>query len=160
MHPHESATNIWPEAGGGMEALGKRSLRTASAKTIFNKTWLSENHTFQLHKNITIFCALEPRSLHSSLTLHTLHPPSLSDLGNALWKKFNLSQQRKGVKECTVETETDVEDKRMDTKRGRRGWDELGDWDWHILWKRAWQPTSGFFPGESHGQRSLAGYSP
>ena len=28
-----------------------------------------------------------------------------------------------------------------------------------IPWKRAWQPTPGFLPGESHGQRSLAGYS-
>ena len=27
-------------------------------------------------------------------------------------------------------------------------------------WKRAWQPTPIFLPGESHGQRSLAGYSP
>ena len=27
-------------------------------------------------------------------------------------------------------------------------------------WKRAWQPTLGFLPGEFHGQRSLAGYSP
>ena len=25
---------------------------------------------------------------------------------------------------------------------------------------RAWQPTPVFLPGESHGQRSLAGYSP
>ena len=25
---------------------------------------------------------------------------------------------------------------------------------------RAWQPTPVFFPGESHGQRSLAGYGP
>ena len=25
---------------------------------------------------------------------------------------------------------------------------------------RAWQPTPGFWPGEFHGQRSLAGYSP
>ena len=25
---------------------------------------------------------------------------------------------------------------------------------------RKWQPTPVFFPGESHGQRSLAGYSP
>ena len=25
---------------------------------------------------------------------------------------------------------------------------------------RAWQPTSVFFPGEFHGQRSLLGYSP
>ena len=25
---------------------------------------------------------------------------------------------------------------------------------------RAWQPTPVFMPGESHGQRSLVGYSP
>ena len=27
-------------------------------------------------------------------------------------------------------------------------------------WRRAWQPTPEFLPGESHGQRSLAGCSP
>ena len=27
-------------------------------------------------------------------------------------------------------------------------------------WRRAWQPTPVFLPGESRGQRSLAGYSP
>ena len=26
-----------------------------------------------------------------------------------------------------------------------------------IPWRRAWQPTPVFLPGESHGQRSLAG---
>ena len=29
-----------------------------------------------------------------------------------------------------------------------------------ISWSRKWQPTSVFLPGESHGQRSLASYSP
>ena len=29
-----------------------------------------------------------------------------------------------------------------------------------MLWVRAWQPTPVFLPGESQGQRSLAGYSP
>ena len=29
-----------------------------------------------------------------------------------------------------------------------------------ILWRREWQPTPDFLPGQSHGQRSLAGYSP
>ena len=29
-----------------------------------------------------------------------------------------------------------------------------------IPWRRKWQPTPGFLPGESHGQRSPAGYSP
>ena len=27
-------------------------------------------------------------------------------------------------------------------------------------WRRGWQPTPVFLPGESHGQRSLAGYRP
>ena len=29
-----------------------------------------------------------------------------------------------------------------------------------IPWRRAWQPTLEFLAGESHGQRSLVGYSP
>ena len=27
-------------------------------------------------------------------------------------------------------------------------------------WRKAWQPTPVFLPGESHGERSLAGYGP
>ena len=30
----------------------------------------------------------------------------------------------------------------------------------YIPWRRKWQPTPVFLPGESHGQRNLAGYSP
>ena len=33
-------------------------------------------------------------------------------------------------------------------------------WAWKIPWRRAWQATPVFLPGESHGQRSLVGYSP
>ena len=33
-------------------------------------------------------------------------------------------------------------------------------WVGKILWRRAWQPTPVFLPGQSHGQRSLAGYGP
>ena len=29
-----------------------------------------------------------------------------------------------------------------------------------IPWRRKWQPTPVFLPGESHGRRSLVGYSP
>ena len=31
---------------------------------------------------------------------------------------------------------------------------------WEDPWRREWQPPLVFLPGESHGQRSLAGYSP
>ena len=33
-------------------------------------------------------------------------------------------------------------------------------WVRKILWRRKWQPTPVFLPGEFHGQRSLVGYSP
>jgi len=32
-------------------------------------------------------------------------------------------------------------------------------WVGKIPWKRKWPPTSLFFPGKFHGQRSLVGYS-
>jgi len=33
-------------------------------------------------------------------------------------------------------------------------------WVRRIPWRRKWQPSPVFLPGKSHGQRSLAGYSP
>ena len=39
----------------------------------------------------------------------------------------------------------------------RRG---LDPWLRKIRWRRKWQPTPVFLPGEFHGQRGLAGYSP
>ena len=39
----------------------------------------------------------------------------------------------------------------------RHGFDP---WFGKIPWRRAWQPTPVFLLGESHGQRSLVGYSP
>jgi len=37
---------------------------------------------------------------------------------------------------------------------------EFDPWVRKIPWSRKWQPTPVFLPGESHGQRSLEGYSP
>ena len=36
----------------------------------------------------------------------------------------------------------------------------LDPWVGKIPGRRAWQPIPVFLPGESHGQRSLVGYSP
>ena len=36
----------------------------------------------------------------------------------------------------------------------------FNSWVRKIPWKKKWQPTPVFLPGESHGQRSLVGYSP
>jgi len=39
---------------------------------------------------------------------------------------------------------------------GRPG---FNPWVGKIPWRRKWQPTPVFLPGESHGQRNLVGYS-
>ena len=36
----------------------------------------------------------------------------------------------------------------------------LDPWIRKIPWRKKWQPTPVFLPGESHGHRSLTGYSP
>ena len=37
---------------------------------------------------------------------------------------------------------------------------QVDPWAQEIPWRRTGQLTAGYLPGESHGQRSLAGYSP
>ena len=37
---------------------------------------------------------------------------------------------------------------------------EFNPWVGKIPWRRKWQPTPVFLPGESNGQRSLADYGP
>ena len=37
---------------------------------------------------------------------------------------------------------------------------DVDPWVRKVPWRRAWQPTPVLLPGESYGQRSLAGYSP
>ena len=36
----------------------------------------------------------------------------------------------------------------------------FSSWARKIPWRKAWQPTPVFLPGESHGHRNLVGYSP
>ena len=42
----------------------------------------------------------------------------------------------------------------------RHEWLRFNPWVEKILWRRTWQPILVFLPGESHKQRSLAGYRP
>ena len=45
----------------------------------------------------------------------------------------------------------------QETQETQHGFDP---WVGKITWRRQWQPTPVFLPGEFQGQRSLAGYSP
>jgi len=51
-------------------------------------------------------------------------------------------------------------DKELACQHRRHKRSRFDPWVGKIIWRRTWQPTSVFLPGESHGQRSLAGGSP
>ena len=55
-------------------------------------------------------------------------------------------------------TEATQQQQQQQCRSRWRHWFDL--WVGKIPWRRAWQPTPVFLPGELHGQRSLAGYSP
>ena len=48
----------------------------------------------------------------------------------------------------------------MGSQRVRHDWATELNWTEYMYIRRAWQPTPVFLPGESHGQKSLASYSP
>ena len=56
--------------------------------------------------------------------------------------------------------ESDTTERLDFTSLHQCGRHELDPWVWKIPWRRKWLPTPVFLPGKSHGQRSLAGYSP
>ena len=59
---------------------------------------------------------------------------------------------------CDISSPTTGKESACQCRRPRRpGFDPCIE---KIPWRRKWQPTPVFLPGESHGQSSLAGYSP
>ena len=75
------------------------------------------------------------------------------------WTSFSLGARHEkswGVPGATSGKEPTFQCMRH--KRGKR-WG-FSPWVGKIPWRRAWQPTPAFLPGESHGQRSLVGYRP
>ena len=51
-------------------------------------------------------------------------------------------------------------DKEPSCQCRRRKRHRFNPWVGKIPWRRTWQPTPVILPGESHGKRSRAGYSP
>ena len=59
----------------------------------------------------------------------------------------------RGLPRCASDKELTLQCRRL-----KRHW--FNPWARKIPWRRTWQPTPVLLPGQSHGQRSLEGYSP
>ena len=86
-----------------------------------------------------------------TLTLFNLHGASLVAWILFYWERIWPASQQ------TVGFPRQLRQYRICLQCRRPG---FGPWVGKIPWKRQWQPTPVVFPGKSHGQRSLVGYSP
>ena len=78
---------------------------------------------------------------------------------NLAWKKYNLySAFRRKKRSFSVCWDFPIAQMAKNLPECRRS--GFNTWVRKILWRRKWQPTPVFLPGESHRQRSLVGYNP
>ena len=107
-------------------------------KKIFNKRLLTKQYK-QIHVH-------PPDNLNTSEFLK-IHNPS----------KFTQKKMNNCPVTTTVGSPGGVNGKEPTCQRRRPG---FNPWVGKIPWRREWQHTPGFLPGESYGWRRLAGYSP
>ena len=89
------------------------------------------------------------KTFHSK-TFHTV----------SIWLKNNFNHIHALHFKVKVFQLSTWQSRRVDTVRASLVAQTVGSLGWKIPWRRAWQPTPVFLPGESHGLRSLEGYSP
>ena len=73
---------------------------------------------------------------------------------------YGVAQSPTRLKQLSSSSSSGTNGKELASQCRRHKRCGFDPWVRKIPWRRAWQPTPVFLPGESHGQRSLAGYSP
>ena len=78
----------------------------------------------------------------------------------SLWLRAELGRGREGASRDSPALPSRVSGEEPACRCRRCKRRRFDPWVRKTPWRRAWQPTPGFLPGEPHGQRSLAGCSP
>ena len=117
--------------------------------------WLLERNTedvltVQKHRKIRI--GKKHRGSGRGACRLPARPPGLAGHG---WAPFCLSASFSSPVKLGFPSSSDSKESACNA-----GGPEFSPWVRQIPWRRKWQPTPVFLPGEFHGQRSLAGYSP
>ena len=110
-------------------------------------SWLSLTSTWGHN---SIMC------IYACLGLHRPPSPAWPAAGESPISRGNIIRGTRW--NCAPQVAQWVKRIRLQCRRHRKH--EFNPWVGKIPWKRACQPTPVFLPTESHGQRSLVGYSP
>ena len=125
---------------------------TSSLRLTVSSFWFKVRHvtlpftlTLRGHVGLIGFLSI---LLFQGVRRHILFPP-----GGERWETCWLVEQSEG-------SPGSASDKEPACQCRRHNRCEFNSWVGKIPWMRAQQPTPVLLPGESHGQRSLAGRSP
>ena len=78
--------------------------------------------------------------------------------GGAWWAAvYGVAQSRTRLKQLSSSSRISSKEHACQRRRHKRF--RFNPQVWKIPWRRTWQPTPVFLPGEFHGQRRLVGYS-
>ena len=102
--------------------------------------------------NLSVHFYLQPSFIYSASIY--LVPVRCQGLG-LLYRHKNIKSSWETKREKSFLHSSDSEESTCQCRRPG-----FNPWVWKIPWRGPWQPTPVFLPGESHGQRSLVGYSP
>ena len=107
-------------------------------------------HSYVILSRVTLICHRAVTSVASDFRSHlwryVVTEVRICDIWEDLWKIGIIGASL--VAQVVKNPPANAKDIRSDP------------WVGKIPWRMAWQPTPVFLPGESHGQRSQAGYSP
>jgi len=125
-----------------------------------------------LESRLPSLCPYPQRSWHTKYIIikpsHSTHPPCFfifclppSSSGLPRFHAQFLPLLQKPPSSCPPLTAFDAcdasgKEPSCQSRRCKRC--RLNPWIWKIPWRRAWQPTPVFLPGESQGHRSFVGY--
>ena len=151
MAPHSSTLAwkiLWMEEPGGLQSVGSLRVRHDWASSLSLFTFM---HCRGKWQPTPVFLPGESQG-RGSLVGCRLWGRTESDM-----TEVNLQQQQHAV---WGDFPGGTRSKEPSCQCKRHEWCSLNTCVGKIPWSRAWQPTPIFLPGESHGQGSLAGYSP
>ena len=113
--------------------------------------WLSPPFPFALHLVSWVPLSFPDCLFYASITVL---PPLLLTFGIAAHPIPRLSSLSLWC--CILHGSREPWVQALDSRKGTQGWGAPSRVR-KMPWRRKWQPTAVFLPGESHGQRSLAG---
>ena len=160
--------HLWQESYGSRNSWSAKQTQQSLQKA--GRKFRSMSHQYELSGGLTwqgfvppphstAGCPRRCSSLAEQLSVAEADPKAADSQRPSCWTHCPWGSRCPSPKGDTGFSDGSVGKEFACQCRRHRRWGFI-PWVGKIHWRRTWKPTPGFVPGESYGQRSLAGYGP